>query len=919
MQATHRRILIAAVAGLQLVLAAALLVWRVEVWSGRGWGGLAFLPASDLSAADPDTLEAFEVLRQASGAVLFVAPDSAAQRAGLEIGDVIVAVDGVEAVDFAALRRLAAVKRRGEVVTYRVQTRQGERSIGVTLESPFTRLETVFGMASSLAVGLVFLAISLLVAWGRPRSASALVFYLMCAAGSALFFVWSASELDVPNLRGVAPFGTDLHMWVIYGSYVLLALVMTNLLFHLSLIFPRTRPVVRRWPAVFRWLHSVPFLPLVMLPVWVGALLASKSSAGLAMLELGCGALAAGLAVHLLRRARREGWKPALASHPLALQLLLLALGSMAAPALRLLPRPVYVGTVVAGAWGTILFWLGILFLYSILTCGAFYRSYREATLEEKRQVAWPLWGSIVAVGGATLLSAVTLTLVSVDRHPGPALTAGLTLASKLFYLLIPASFAVGILKYRLMEIDVIIRKTLVYAGVTGFVVAAYLLLVGTVGLALVSYVDVESQAVTVVATLAVATLLVPVKNRIQRFVDRRFSRRADVDELRREIARQALAATDPIAFSRRLAEQLQQALQCRSVVVFSRAPRDERLLPAAKVGLPDEVLPALALAAAALPAAGGRVLPAAALAEPPPAWRRFAAERLVRAELHGELVGLVAVGRKLSRGAYDADDEAFLIAVADQLAMVVGNLRLRRDESEVAQALEIQRSLLPERLPQRPGLSLAAHWQPAREVGGDYYDALDLEGSDLALCIGDVVGKGMPAALFMSSLQAAVKALAPQGKAPAEVCTEVRQVVCQNLTGGKFVTFFYGRLELGGKLLYTNAGHNPPIVARADGSIVRLEEGGGAMARLLAEAPYRQGQLELRPGDRLLLFTDGVSEARDGAGGQLGEERLIELLQSYRELDAEQLCEQLVAAVEDFTGGEPQDDVTLLVAAVEA
>ncbi len=152
--------------------------------------------------------------------------------------------------------------------------------------------------------------------------------------------------------------------------------------------------------------------------------------------------------------------------------------------------------------------------------------------------------------------------------------------------------------------------------------------------------------------------------------------------------------------------------------------------------------------------------------------------------------------------------------------AVGLGRLRGRRAELEFAQALQIQRSLLPAEIPQIDGVEVVARWQPAREVSGDYYDVLRLDDHRLAVCIGDVVGKGMPAALLMSSLQAAVKAVATADADPVTVCSQVRSVVTSNLQGGKFVTFFFAIVDgASRRLTYTNCGHNQPVLVREDGT----------------------------------------------------------------------------------------------------
>ena len=200
--------------------------------------------------------------------------------------------------------------------------------------------------------------------------------------------------------------------------------------------------------------------------------------------------------------------------------------------------------------------------------------------------------------------------------------------------------------------------------------------------------------------------------------------------------------------------------------------------------------------------------------------------------------------------------------------------------------------------------------------MGGDYFDLLKLNDRELAVCIGDVAGKGMPAALLMSGLQAAVRASA--SSSPRDLCERVRRVVISSLSGGRFVTFFYATVDTAAmRLRWCNAGHNAPILARTDGTLIRLGEGGPAFTRLFRDSAYEEREIELLPGDRLVLFTDGVSEAVDAGGELFGEERIEELVADSRDLSAHELQRTIVDAAASYSGGELEDDLTLVVVRV--
>jgi phosphoserine phosphatase RsbU/P len=252
---------------------------------------------------------------------------------------------------------------------------------------------------------------------------------------------------------------------------------------------------------------------------------------------------------------------------------------------------------------------------------------------------------------------------------------------------------------------------------------------------------------------------------------------------------------------------------------------------------------------------------------------------------------------------------------------------RLQRqlEARELDEARRIQRKLLPATLPQIDGCELAASWQPASGVSGDCFDAIAFSPARLGLSIADVVGKGIPAALLMSNLQAAVRAFATDTTEPAELCQQVNRILCGNIAEGRFISFFYCTLDVElGVLTYANAGHYPPILVRADGSVERLGAGGPVMG-VFPDAVYEQGRVTVGHGDRLVLFTDGITEvlrAGEDDGGpehvDFGEERLTAQTVEHRACSAPALQARLAAAVAAFAGGTFQDDATLIVLAVD-
>lgn len=279
-----------------------------------------------------------------------------------------------------------------------------------------------------------------------------------------------------------------------------------------------------------------------------------------------------------------------------------------------------------------------------------------------------------------------------------------------------------------------------------------------------------------------------------------------------------------------------------------------------------------------------------------------------------------------MRRGASDFvqkpwENQDLLKKLEAQLARARSQRQLQRQhEEEVREAREIQDGLLPKQLPSMPGYEIAAITQPLRFVGGDYYNVVAIDERQTAFCIADVAGKGLPAALLMSSLHAALQPLVGLNLSPAELCYRLNRILCELTPLGKFISFFYGVLDAKeNRLTYCNAGHNPPWLIRRDGSSWELQAQGAVLGQF-PQWSYRQSEVRLGAGDELLLFTDGLAEAGNAKEELFGESSLVRVAQEHLNLSARDSMTALLQAASEHCGGQFQDDASIMVVkAIEA
>jgi sigma-B regulation protein RsbU (phosphoserine phosphatase) len=286
------------------------------------------------------------------------------------------------------------------------------------------------------------------------------------------------------------------------------------------------------------------------------------------------------------------------------------------------------------------------------------------------------------------------------------------------------------------------------------------------------------------------------------------------------------------------------------------------------------------------------------------------------------KLIGVLTVYNKKSEDGFSEEDQRLLAILASQSAQVVENARLYEEEQallrmreEMRVASEIQQRLLPKSPPRLTGYDIAGLSIPTEDVGGDYFDFIPLEGNRLAFCLGDVSGKGLPAALLMANLQGTMRGQAPSSASPRECLERANRLLYRSTEPDRFATIFFGILDPAEHLVsYSSAGHERPILLRGRGSLEHLEAG-GLILSFMEECRYEDASVRMEPGDTLVVFSDGITDALNAEGEPYTEDRLMRRVAEGAGSPAQELLERILADLREHIGDHMQfDDMTLVV-----
>jgi sigma-B regulation protein RsbU (phosphoserine phosphatase) len=513
-----------------------------------------------------------------------------------------------------------------------------------------------------------------------------------------------------------------------------------------------------------------------------------------------------------------------------------------------------------------------------------------------------------------------------------------------------PFTMAYVIVVQRAMDVRMVVRSGVQYAVASGGIkVLRVALVVVVVLLTLRLAQQSDHRAGGLLAAAVGLALIITVgrlARRVSKWMDRRFFREAyDAEQILTELSGSVAGIRDTKALLETVATRIASSLHVPRIAVLLE--RGGLYQPAYALGFGSpELHVEFRRDTATMGLLAHQQTPARVYFDDPASWVHAAPEQeqnalqtldsqvLLPLTLKSRLLGMISLGSKRSELPYTSADLRLLGAVASQTGLALENAQLtetirkevaqrERQERELEIALEVQQRLFPQKLPHVDGLDFAGYCRPALGVGGDYYDFIRVPDGCLGIAIGDVSGKGIAAALMMANLQASLRG---QTIKPAESISEmiqlINRLVYEASADHRYATFFYAQYDPAKRLLrYVNAGHNAPIVYRqedGEAQFLRLEEGGTVIG-LFPGAQYRESQLDLEPGDILVAFTDGISEAMNSAEEEFDEPRLFETLRACDKRSAADIITYILENVDRFTAGAVQhDDMTVVVARLQ-
>ena len=561
---------------------------------------------------------------------------------------------------------------------------------------------------------------------------------------------------------------------------------------------------------------------------------------------------------------------------------------------------------------------------YIVIALILLYRGIKTVTNKRlKTQTLIVIWG---------IQSAMGLYMISylLPNLSGVQLSGNVQIAMAVLALAIGnGSVIYAIIRYQFLDVRLIVRQSVVYTISSAIVVGAYLLVISQFTQILQNIMGRETALLPAAFIILALIFFQPIMNQIDNLLKKFFIKgKVDIRYVADDIARELSSILDPEQLKESIVSMLKEEMLIEKVRLCMKAENENRFVLLAQRGDTnpnmsyspgDQVLTELA--------SRDRPVLMDELKQPhlqSPLLEILTAENmqmLVPMHNRGELEGFIALTNKISGYNYNYEDITTLNILSNQLVVALSNARLYQEslekqllEEELSLARQIQRDLLPKNLPSGVDFEFAAYSEPSRYVGGDFYDFLETKNNTTGIVIADVSGKGMPAALMVSQIQAMMRSEVRNTDSLVRILGNVNYLMATTTSSEKFVTLFYAEYDpLTKAMKYSNAGHNYPIVIHPDGSHDFLTEGGLLMGAF-HDAKYQSDKITLHTGDLVFFYTDGLNEAFDAYGEQYGEDRLLERIKALRNAGAQEITSTIVNEVKQFASEDmPQDDMTVV------
>jgi sigma-B regulation protein RsbU (phosphoserine phosphatase) len=853
------------------------------------YAGLAALFLLSVTAAVRNAFDTFDLLRHereyarapfhlgdANWGVVALEPE--AEQAGLKFADTLLEVNGRPVDGYFVYYGAVRTAKPGERLRVQVKTpgpqNDPARELSIELRPFRSSVDPAMSVSEYAAVALRVVALPVIcitlgfwvaaVRIGDPSAWLLVLLLISLVGGVESEFTFGQEGAFPPLLAG----------WTTFRSGLL---VPALLLF--GIVFPERLPLDRRYP----WVKWIVVGYLVLVTTLLG--------------------ISVGLWTHHLAWARQY-----------------------ISPAVQLL-------TGVEGDFG------GFVSLIALVMCAGSlgWKAFAAPSRDARRRL-------LLLFAGAVPFVAALLTVILAGRFEY-VLPAWSFLPLFSMVLVFPLTLAYVIVVHRAMDVRVVIRQGLQYvlarngvrairfALLIGATIAATLLLRGDAGIGRV--------AAVVAGLVAVAAIGGRCADRLRQWVDRRFFREAyEADAILSDLAGRVRTIVETRPLIETVATRIAESLHIPRIAILLHAEGTFQPAYALGYGAPPEVaIPADGVTAAQLRKQQHALVRfdeadswvQGATGDERQALETLQPELLLPLSLNEKILGIVSLGPKRSEEPFSKTDIRLLDSVAAQTGLALENGRLTaaiaaevaaraKQARDIEIARDVQQRLLPQEFPPIGGLDYAGTCRAALGVGGDYYDFIPLSKTLLGIAIGDVSGKGIPAALLMASLRAYLRGaqtIHHQADLTA-VMRHLNTLVFESSAANRYATFFYGELDVTSRAMtYVNAGHNPPMLFRQNGGgvdVLRLDTGGPVIG-LIEECAYQQGKVTLAPGDVLVAYTDGISEAMNAANEEWGEDRFMDAVKPNRALPASTLIDHLMISADAFVAGVPQhDDMTLLV-----